>query len=366
MKITRVAAAHLRVPLPARGRVSLTAPAPPAGPDAVDLLTAHVETDAGLTGLGFTYVVGPGAAAVKGLLEGELAALLVGEDPHDTDRHFARVESRFRPAGFAGLAARAYAALDIALWDLKGKAAGLPLYRILCNARPAAPFFHSDVATLGRDADEAIKLAKPLLKRGAMGLRVEVGGGDVQGDADRVREVSEGLGDAGWVAVAAGGRYDLTTAAAMSHFFEDIGIDLFEDPLPAADAPGYARLAALLEVPLAVGTHFDTPADFYRVIREGVVRTVRPDPVRLGGITPVLKVAAVAEAFQAAVVPVRLTEVGVHLGCGLPAVPHVDAVGWFADVFAGGPTVEGGKLVPPAGAGLGVTLKDGAAERFGA
>ena len=83
---------------------------------------------------------------------------------------------------------------------------------------------------------------------------------------------------------------------------------------------------------------------------------VRPDVGRLGGITPVLKVAAVAEAFGVSVSPVRLTEIGVHLACALPAVTRVDRVDWLADVFAGGPRAEDGKLVPSAGAGLGLTL----------
>ena len=83
-----------------------------------------------------------------------------------------------------------------------------------------------------------VKAAKPLLKQGATGVRVEIGGGDVQADADRVREISDGLGEDAWVGVAADGRFDLGTAQALAHFFEDIGIDWFEDPIPAADEIG--------------------------------------------------------------------------------------------------------------------------------
>ncbi|HJZ53523.1 MAG TPA: mandelate racemase/muconate lactonizing enzyme family protein, partial [Gemmataceae bacterium] len=336
MKLTRLTTDHVRVPLGKPGRVSLTDPKP-AGPDAVDLILVHLETDSGLAGLGFTYLLGPGAGAVRGLIDTELSPLVVGHDPRDTERLFARAEARFRSVGFAGLAARAYCAIDAALWDLKAKAAGVPLFQLLGNARSAAPFFVSDLALAGRSAADVLKAAKPLLKQGAIGVRVEVGGGDVQADAERVREISDGLGEDGWVGVAADGRFDLGTAQALSHFFEDIGIDWFEDPIPAADEPGYEKLANLMEVPLALGASFDTRDAFFRVIRSGLVRTVRPDVCRLGGITPLLKVVAVAEAFQVAVSPVRLPEVGVQLACGLGVVPHVDSVGWFADVFTGGP-----------------------------
>jgi L-alanine-DL-glutamate epimerase-like enolase superfamily enzyme len=362
MRITSLTTDHLRIPLGKPGRVPLGGPKA-AGPDAVDLLLVHADTDAGAVGLGFTYLLGPGVGAVRDLLDEELPALVVGEDPHDTDRLFARAGRRFAGVGFAGLAARAYAAIDLALWDLKGQAAGLPLHRLLGGVRPAAPFFLSDLAPHGRPAEDVLADARPFVRDGAMGVRVEVGRGDVQEDADRVRDLSDGLGDGGWVGVSAGGRFDLNTAVALAHFFGDIGVDWFEDPLPAGDDPGYRRLADLAEVPLAVGSLSDSTDQFIRVIREGVIRTVRPDVCRLGGITPVLKVAAVAEAFGVAVSPVRLPEVGVHLACGLAAVPHVDSVGWFADVF-GGPRLQDGKLIPPDGPGLGLHPNGGAVERY--
>ena len=283
---------------------------------------------------------------------------MLGEDVRDADRLFARAEARFRAVGFAGLAARAYSAIDIALWDAKAKAAGVPLAKLLGGAKPAAAFVVSDAATAGRDAADALKIAKPFLKLGAVGVRVEVGGGDVQADAERVREIQDGLGDDGWIAVTADGRFDLSTALALTHFFEDVGVDVFEDPIPAADAIGYDKLARLAEVPLAVGATLDSRDAFFRIVRDGAVRTIRPDVCRLGGITPFLKVAAVAEAFHVAVSPVRLPEVGVHLACGLACVPHVDAVSWFKDVFAGGATVAGGKMVPAAAPGLGLSVNE--------
>ena len=256
MKITRLSADHLRVPLGKPARISLSDPKP-LTPDAVDVVLVHLETDSGVRGLGLTYTLGPGAAAIRALIEAELAPLVAGEDPRDTDRLFARAESRFRATGFAGLAARAYCAIDVALWDAKARAAGVPLASLLGNAKPAAAFVVSDAATAARDAAESLKAAKPLLKQGAVGVRVEVGAGDVQADAERVREIQDGLGEDGWVAVAADGRFDLSTALALTHFFEDIGVDVFEDPIPAADVVGYEKLARLAEVPIAVGATFD-------------------------------------------------------------------------------------------------------------
>lgn len=362
MKLTRITSDHIRVPLAKSGRVSLSDPKPNVQ-EAVDLVLVRLETDTGLAGIGFTHLLGPGAAAVRSLIDAELTSLVLADDPRETDRLFAKAESHFRAVGFAGLMARAYSAIDIALWDLKAKAADVPLFKLLGGARSSADFFVSDIAACGRDAAEVVKLAKPLLKQGATGVRLTIGGGDVQADANRVREISDGLGDDAWVGVSADGRFDLGTAQALAHFFEDIGIDWFEDPIPASDEIGYAKLAGLMETPLAVGSTLSSRDAFFRIIRAGHVRTIRPDVCRLGGITPFLKVAAVAEAFHVAVSPVRMPEVGVHLACGLGVVPHVDSVSWFKDVFADGPKIEGGKIVPSPEAGLGLTVREEAAMR---
>lgn len=364
MKVTRLSTDYLRVPLGKPARVSLTDPKPSA-PDAVELVLVNLETDTGVAGIGFTYLLGAGAATVRSLIDTELSQLVLGEDPRDTDKLFARAEQRFRAAGFGGLAARAYSAVDVALWDAKAKAAGVPLAKLLGNAKPAAAFVVSDAATLGRDAADALKVAKPHLKQGAVGVRAEIGGGgDVQADAERVREIQDGLGEDGWIAVTADGRFDLSTALALTHFFEDVGVDVFEDPIPASDLLGYEKLARLAEVPIAVGATLDSRDAFFKLIRDGLVRTIRPDLGRLGGITPFLKVAAVAEAYHVAVSPVRLTEVGVHLACGLASVPHVDSVSWFKDVFASAAKIEGGKMAPGTDPGLGIKVNDEAAAKW--
>ncbi len=360
MRITRLTSDHFRIPY-SPGRVSLNDPNP-IGKE-IDLLVIRIETEEGLSGLGFTPHRGPGVAAVRQLVH-EQAETIEGEDPRGTERLFSKVESWFRPIGFGGLASRAYSAIDIALWDMKAKAANVPLFKLLGGAKSSAPFFLSDIASIGRSATDVVRQASPWIQQGAMGVRVEIGTGDVRADADRVREISDGLGEKASVSVAADGRFDLGTAEALTHFFEDIGIDWFEDPIPAADEIGYGKLANLAEIPLAVGSSFTSREQFFRVIRSGLVRTIRPDISRLGGISPVLKIAAVAEAFQVAVSPVRLPELGIHLACGLSSIPHVDYVTWCTELFTGGPRIENGKLVPSTESGLGFETNEDIAAKW--
>ena len=360
MRITRVETTRLRLPAAVRGRVALGAP-----PAALDVVAVRLHTDGEVVGHGLTCLAGPGAAALHHLVEAELAPLLVGEDCLRHERLFAKAKAHFRAAGWAGLPARAYAAVDLALWDAKAKSAGLPLHRLLGGARDAAPFFVGDVAPLAVEPDGVVKAAKPLLQAGALGVLVEVGCGDVQQDADRVTQIREGLGEGAWLGVTAAGRYDLGTALALGQFLdEDVGADWFESPLPDDDRDGYRRLAARSGVPLAVGASLDGRDEFRARLEAGDVRVLRPDVLRLGGLTPLLKLAAAAEAYPVVLVPSRWPEVNIHVACGLPGVPLVEHGGWLAGVLADPPRVEGGKLVPPGRPGAGLELAADAAERF--
>ncbi len=370
MPITRVAADLYRVPLARSGRVPLrphagATPGPSGvGPATVDVVAVTVEAD-GVTGLGLAVVLGPGGATVRQLVESDFAPLVTGANPRDTDRLFAKASNHFAGVGFHGLPARAYSAIDVALWDIQGKLAGLPVWRLLGGSNPGgAGYFASDPAGSGWDAADVASLARSAMKQGAMGVRVEAGTADVQADADRVRELHDALGEDAWVGVSGGGRYDLATALALAHFFEDQGVDWLEDPLPPGDTTGYRRLADRLELPIAVGSLFDRPDDFTRVIRDGLARIIRPDLGRLGGLTPMRRLVAVAEAFHVAVSPVRLPEINAHLGAGLAGVSFVDAVPWLNELVTGGPTPVDGKLAPGDAPGFGLTLNPDAAARY--
>ncbi|HEX3152551.1 MAG TPA: mandelate racemase/muconate lactonizing enzyme family protein [Gemmataceae bacterium] len=358
MNITRVETIPLTVPA-GRGRVSLTDPAPVP----TSLVAVRLHTDTPHIGLGFATVVA-GSRALQSLLDIDLAPIVVGEDPTESERLFAKAQGRFRSTGWAGLAARAYAAIDIALWDLKAKAAGLPLFRLLGASRTSAAYFAGDLAPLGMDAHQTIKSATPLIEQGVLGVAVDVGGSEVQVDADRVQQIRDGIGESAWLGISVDGRYDIGTALAMAHFYEeDVGIDWIDSPLPAEDRIGYQRLAERMEVPLALGSSFDDRDSFRRCLEAGAIRVLRPDPLRLGGITPLLKIAALADAFSVSVVPYRLPEIGVHLACGLPNVPMAEWGSWLAPIVAEPIVPRDGKLVPPDRPGHGFELNPDSAVR---
>lgn len=216
MLTTRLSADLLRVPLPRlRGLPRADDPDPGTPPaDHLPVLLVRLHTDAGPAGLGFAYVPAAGRALVA-LVEDELAPRLVGADPQLSERLHARLR-RELPAG--GLANVALAAVDLAVWDLKAKAANLPLWRLLGGARESAPAHAAETAAAWMSGEQVLSVYEPLKAKGVAGLRVGVGGRTPEADARRLEHVRNHVGLDDWLGVSADGAYDAGTALAMGRF----------------------------------------------------------------------------------------------------------------------------------------------------
>lgn len=363
MQIVRVKSDVLKIPL---GR-PIT---PPASKDVHRLdcifaLIVHLETDTGLVGLGFAYTLGGGGMAMKVLAEHDLAPLVLQEDPLDHERLGARVYGRLQGIGRTGLVQQAYSAFDLALWDLKGKAAGLPLYKLLGGARESAAVYGSDTAWLWMKPHEVVEASQPYLQQGMMGIKVKVGSPNPETDAERLQYIREALGDDVWLAVDANQKYDYGTALSMGDFFEELSIDWLEEPLSCEDVEGHARLADKLTIPIALGETLFHREEIRGYLERNAVDVVQPDVTRLGGLTAFLRVAALADLHHRPVAPHLLPEVAVHLACGLPQVRIVEYMPWLTPMFMEPPVIVDGKIVPPKLPGLGLEIRSDAVEEFG-
>ena len=315
--------------------------------DVADVLFIDMATKDGPTGIGFTMTSGPGIGAIRSLIENDLAPLVIGEDALSHEKLWAKVQQASRKVGFRGMVARSWAAIDMALWDIKAKVANLPLWKLLGGAKPSAPVFLTS-----RDAASAGKQAS---KMGVMGVMLELGGCDAEADLAAVHLIRDSIGEDVWLSVTADGKYDVASALALGHVFEEeIGLDLFEEPLPPWDLAGYRRLSERLEQTFSTSAGIESSACVDEWVRSGAVKVLRPDLFRIGGITPWLRIAAMLEHQPIALGVYRCPEVGVHLACGLQNVQSVEMVPWMQGLFAEPLKIEKGRIVPPTLPGLGI------------
>jgi L-alanine-DL-glutamate epimerase-like enolase superfamily enzyme len=362
MRITRVESQLLHVPF-SRPRAS-PAEAAAGRLNHLVVLLVQLETANGLKGLGFAYALQGSGRALYAVAVDDLTPLVLQEDALDHERLGAKVYWRLQTVGRTGLVMQAYSAFDLALWDLKARAAGLPLYKMLGGAREAAPVYGSDTAWLWMSPEEIIDASRPYLDQGMMGIKVKVGGSPEE-DAERLTILREAFGDEVWLGVDANERYDFATALAMGHFFEDeIGADWFEEPILCENVEGHARLASKLEIPIAAGEMLFHRDEFQAYLDRDALAVVQPDVTRLGGLTAWLKVAALAEQHHKPLSPHLLPEVGVHLACGLPGVTSVEYMPWLYPIFEDPPHIEQGRLVPPPRPGLGLDLNPDAVAKY--
>lgn len=364
MRITQLDSQLLRIPL-ARPVRPLVEGDRTGRLDHVFLLVVYLDTDAGHRGLGFAYALHGGGRALKVIADDDLATLVAGEDPLDVEQIASKVYWRLQGIGRTGLVAQAYSAVDLALWDIKGKIAGLPLYKLLGGAREAAPAYVADTGWLWMTTEQIIEASGPLLEQGLMGLKVRVGSSDPEADAERVTKIRDAFGEDVWLGVDANQRYDYATALSMGHFFEEeMGVDWFEEPISCEDVEGHARLTQRLEVPIAVGETLFSRDEFCRYLDRGAADVYQPDLTRLGGLTAWLKVASLVEMHHHPLSPHLLPEVGVHLACGLSSVRSVEYMPWLFPAFTEPPALVDGKLVPPNRPGLGLEIRQDAVEKY--
>jgi L-alanine-DL-glutamate epimerase-like enolase superfamily enzyme len=352
MKISRLIARTFRLP-PARS-VAL----PLAGGAVSDrkqpiAMVIQIDTDEKITGLGFGCLVDGGSSLISAVAD-DLSPLLIGEDPTNHERLWAKSRTLENPA-----AHRAYSIIDIALWDLKGKIANLPLWRLLGGARESAKTFTAETAPAHLSADDAITIARASMAKGLKGVRIGVRGVDPELESRKIVTVRDAIGEDVWFAVTVESRYDYETALPMARFLEEeVGADCFEDPLADDDSIGYAQLVSRTDTPLATGGRYNSPEQFVRLLELRTPVTLRPDVVRIGGLTPWLKVAVMAELRRRPIVPRLLPEIGVHLACGLPGVQAVEYSPILQHIFQQRPALANGELAPPTGPGLGLDLNE--------
>ncbi len=323
----------------------------------VVFLFAEVRTEDGHEGIGFSYSKRAGGPA-QFAHANEIAPVLIGEDPSDIAKIWTKLVWAGASVGRSGVATQAIAAIDIALWDLKAKRAGLPMAKLLGAHRDSVQTYNTSGGFLHTPIDEVIENADRSLEQGIGAIKLKVGQPDWKLDIARVTAVREHLGDNVPLMVDANQQWDRPTAQRMGRIFEDFNLVWIEEPLDAYDAEGHAQLARSLDTSIATGEMLASVGEHIRLLEAGSVDIIQPDAPRIGGFTQFLKLAALAEHNNLQLAPHFAMEIHLHLAAAYPLEAWVEHFDWLDPLFNEHLEISDGRMQLSNRPGLGFTLSD--------
>ena len=296
-------------------------------------LLVEVRTDDGLVGWGES---GSGTMPPAGarFVEDVLRPLVVGLDPFDLAQVRQRVATTFDRAGWesGGFAWQAFAGVEVALWDLMGKAAGRPVWSLLGGRvrervqAYATGLYYYDAGSSPDPAAEREREAAGYLERGFRAMKMKVGGLSPAEDVREVERIRAVVGADVALMVDANGAYDARTAIALGHELERLGVAWLEEPVARGDLAGYGEVRRALSLPIAGGEHLGGLGPFRAMVEHRAVDILQPDVANCGGLAEAMRIATLAQAFHVRVFPhVWGTPVAVaaalHLVVTLPPSP---------------------------------------------
>jgi L-alanine-DL-glutamate epimerase-like enolase superfamily enzyme len=288
--------------------------------ETIGFVVVRLTTDQGLEGIAVTYHEVGGEAA-RELLNRNMAPRLIGRNPLESEVIWQEFFHYLRGVGRKGLMYSALSVIDNALWDLKGKIVGLPLYRLLGGNRTRVPVYASGGWT-SYDDDQLVDEMKRMVAQGYDTVKFKVGvegGTKPRRDAERVRKVREALGPDVTLLVDANNCFDVATAVKLANMIREYDIGFFEEPVLADDIPGLARFKRGTDVPLATGEHEYTKYGVRDLLMNEAADVVQVDGARFGGYTELLKAAALTQAWNVKLAPHAMENMHLQL---LGAIPN--------------------------------------------
>jgi L-alanine-DL-glutamate epimerase-like enolase superfamily enzyme len=304
-------------------RIPLTRP---WGPDVPDLTVVEVVvTDAaGGTGHGFSWTPTIGGTAVRALLDNDIRAFALGR-PASPGGWWSEAWRHLHEAGGGGITTIALAGLDLALWDLAGRRAGTGLPQLLGRRHDALETYGSGV-NLHYPLEELVAQARRWVGAGFRGIKVKVGKPELAEDVDRLQAVREVIGPDVALMVDANQRWELEPAVAAVAAFEPFRIAWLEEPLRADDLRGHVALKRETGVRIAVGENLHTEYRFAEFLDAGAADVLQPNVIRVGGISPALRIAALVQDAGAELAFHLLPELSAQLAFAVPGATRIEVV----------------------------------------
>ena len=315
-----------------------------------------VRTDDGITGENLIFTLNDRRTAVLRQMVDELADVAVGRDAGHIAGFWARAWKDINFLGHKGVPVAGISAIDGALWDVLGKAAGLPLYRLLGGAQDRVPAYHSGGLWLSRSIDELVEEAQGFVAQGFRAVKMRLGLPDPAEDIARVKAVRDAIGPG--IRLMADANQGLTEAQGirLGRRLEPFDLTWFEEPLPAWDLDGLARVAAALDTPIASGETEYTRYGFRRMLELRSADILMPDLQRVGGVSEFMRVGHMAESHDIAVSSHLFPETSVQVLGALSNATFLEYMPWFSPLYNEALEFRDGCAMVPERPGWGFTF----------
>ncbi len=321
-------------------------------------------TDAdGVVGTGYSYTIGTGGPSVMALLERTLGPAIIGRDAYDIEAIWRDLLFLTHATTVGALTAIAMAAIDTALWDLKCRKLGLPLHKLAGGAQASIPLYTTEGGWLHIEQPALVEDALRAKADGFGGCKLKIGR-PIHEDVARIAAVREAVGPGFEIFTDANQAFAVDEAIRRARAYEPLDIGWLEEPLPADDISGHVRLSEQTSLPIAVGESLYSVSHFREYLQRHAASIIQVDVGRIGGITPWLKVAHMAEAFNISVCPHFLMELHVSLCAAVPNARWVEYIPQLDSLTTTGMTIEQGRAIPSDAPGLGIAWNLEAIDRL--
>lgn len=358
MKITGIRTDWIRLPFdtPIRSAIHYI--------DGIDCVLVTVESDAGICGEGLMWTFGRSRLAVLDAMVQSLAEKIVGRDPHEISGIWRDLWAEINFLGHKGVTIFALGALDMALWDMVGKAHDESVASRLGRARERIRAYHSGGLWVSLSLDELVAQARDFKAQGFTAMKMRFGKKRWQEDAERTAAVREAIGPEITLMADANQGFSVDHAIRLGRAIEQYDLTWFEEPVQAYDLEGSARVAAALDTPIASGETEYARYGFRDMLERKSADVLMPDLQRVGGISEFVRVAHMAAAFDVPVSPHVYTEQSLQLCGALANIEITEYMPWFQPLYNEAMEIENGEILIPDRPGLGFTFNPDAVARF--
>ncbi|OED36963.1 hypothetical protein AB833_25365 [Chromatiales bacterium (ex Bugula neritina AB1)] len=350
MKITDIRTTLLSVPFtdpPQTGFLTL---------DNIDLLIVEIETENGLTGIGYLHPLAGGMRTIEMCIHEMLKPVLLGEDASDPAALWQKLWMSTFIQGRMGITVMAMSALDIALWDLVGIAREEPLWKVWGGEGRPLPIYGSGCYR-GLGHDGMIEKAERYVARGFSAIKMQVAHMFTPDeDAANVRDMRQALGDNIEIMVDVNQGWNADNAIANGKLLEQYRLAWIEEPVLADDIDSYLAIAGTLETPVVGGENHFLSYDMRRLIEAGTIPILQPDIMR-GGYTGLRTLATDAHAAGISIAPHLFPELSSHLVASIPNPSWLESMGWHDHLWIEPLTIENGYITPPERPGHGMHFR---------